>query len=108
MLYTIKKSFATHEIKRDKHILYFEEYGSPNGAPVIFLHGGPGSGFSESQKAMFNHSRFRVIFLDQRGSGKSKPYRALFDNNTNFLIEDIEAIRKVLNIKNFHGWRSLS
>ena len=101
MLYTIKKSFATHEIKRGKHILYFEEYGSPSGAPVIFLHGGPGSGFSESQKAMFNHSRFRVIFLDQRGSGKSKPYRALFDNNTNFLIEDIEAIRKTLNIKNW-------
>ncbi len=69
------------------------------GMPVIFLHGGPGSGCSDSQKALFNSSKFRVIFLDQRGSGKSKPLRHLVDNNTQLLIEDIEAIRTFLNIK---------
>tara|TARA_E500000178_G_scaffold173083_1_gene172314 strand:+ start:429 stop:1379 length:951 start_codon:yes stop_codon:yes gene_type:complete len=99
MLYTIKKSFATHEIQRGLHSLYFEEYGTPSGIPVIFLHGGPGSGCSESQKALFNNSKYRVIFLDQRGAGRSKPYRFLKDNKTYLLIEDIEAIRTYLDIK---------
>ena len=31
MLYPIKKSFAIHEIKRDEHKLYFEEYGKKKG-----------------------------------------------------------------------------
>ena len=101
MLYNIKKSFATHEMKRGKHILYFEEYGKPEGIPVIFLHGGPGAGCSDSHKALFNNNKFRVIFLDQRGSGKSKPYRCLEENNTDLLIDDIEKIRNFLNIKSW-------
>ena len=56
MLYNIKKSFAIHHIKQNQHIIYFEEYGNPLGIPVIFLHGGPGSGCNEAQKAIFNFS----------------------------------------------------
>ena len=78
MLYPIKKSFAIHEIKRDEHILYFEEYGNKRGnLPVIFLHGGPGSGCAEWQKSLFDSRVYRVIFLDQRGAGKSSPKRLL-------------------------------
>ena len=51
MLYPINKSFAIHEIKKTRHTLYIEEYGNKNGLPVIFLHGGPGSGCSNWQKA---------------------------------------------------------
>ena len=51
MLYPIQKSFAIHEIERDEHIIYFEEYGNKRGLPIIFLHGGPGSGCAEWQKA---------------------------------------------------------
>ena len=101
MLYNIKKSFATHEMKRGRHILYFEEYGKPDGIPVIFLHGGPGAGCSDRHKALFDNNRFRVIFLDQRGSGKSKPYRCLEENSTDLLIDDIEKIRNFLNIKSW-------
>ena len=57
MLYNIKKSFATHHIKQDDHIIYFEEYGNPKGIPVIFLHGGPGSGCNEAQKAIFDYKK---------------------------------------------------
>lgn len=28
----------------DIHSLYWEECGSPNGVPIIILHGGPGNG----------------------------------------------------------------
>ena len=47
MLYNIKKSFAIHHINVDKYKIYFEEYGVPDGIPVLFLHGGPGSGCSD-------------------------------------------------------------
>ena len=77
MLYTIKNTFATHEINRGLHTLYLEEYGNPKGIPILFLHGGPGSGCANWQKELFNYKVYRVVFLDQRGSGKSTPKRLL-------------------------------
>ncbi len=101
MLYSIKKSFATHQVKKGQHNIYFEEYGIPSGKPVLFLHGGPGSGCNEGQKAIFNYKKYRVIFLDQRGSGKSTPKGNTRNNNTKLLIQDIEMIRKHLKIKSW-------
>ena len=99
MLYPIKKSFAIHEIQRDDHILYIEEYGNKSGRPIIFLHGGPGSGCAEWQKSLFDSRVYRVIFLDQRGAGKSSPKRLLKNNTLIHLIEDLEYIRIFLKIK---------
>ncbi|MEC8100376.1 MAG: alpha/beta fold hydrolase [Pseudomonadota bacterium] len=101
MLYPIKKSFATYEVKRGKHTVYFEDYGNKQGKPVIFLHGGPGSGCSDWQKSLFNNKVFRVIFLDQRGSGRSFPKRLLEKNTTYELVDDIEFIRTFLKINEF-------
>ena len=98
MLYNIKKPFATHHIQLKHHQVYYEEYGNPNGVPVLFLHGGPGSGCNSSQKSFFNHKKFRVIFIDQRGSGKSKPRASTKENTTQLLIMDIEKIRELLDI----------
>ena len=92
MLYNIKKPFAIHHIEEGPYKIYFEEYGISSGIPVLFLHGGPGSGCSPNQKALFNNKKFRVIFLDQRGSGKSLPKGEIVDNNTQNLIKDIEKI----------------
>ena len=33
------------------HSIYFEQYGNPKGIPILFLHGGPGAGFSKSHKS---------------------------------------------------------
>ena len=52
----------------DGHSLYFELYGNPKGIPVLFLHGGPGAGFSDKDRQFFNKRRYNVIFFDQRGS----------------------------------------
>ena len=60
MLYNIKKSFATHHIHEDGHKIYFEEYGKKNGIPILFLHGGPGSGCNPSQRSLFNSEKFRI------------------------------------------------
>ncbi|UWV81218.1 alpha/beta hydrolase [Mycoplasmopsis cynos] len=47
---------------------------------------------------MFNLTKFKLIFFDQRGCGKSQPFLELKDNNTNELVEDIEKLRKYLNL----------
>ena len=84
------------------HKIYYEQYGNPNGKPILFLHGGPGAGFSNSHKAFFDPKIFRVIFFDQRGSGKSVPYAETDNNNTQSLITDIESLRIFLKIDNWY------
>lgn len=83
------------------HQLYCWQAGNPNGVPFVYLHGGPGGQTSESDTVFFDLEKCRVIFFDQRGCGKSTPRFSLVDNNTDNLIEDIEKIRKHLNIDNW-------
>ena len=55
------------------HTIYWEEVGNPDGAPVIFLHGGPGAGLSPQHRRFFDPQHYRIILFDQRGAGKSTP-----------------------------------
>jgi proline iminopeptidase len=80
------------------HEIYWEESGNPKGIPVIFLHGGPGSGTDEGHRCYFNPDLYRIVLMDQRGCGKSKPFSSLIDNTTWHLIEDIEKLREHLGI----------
>jgi len=92
--------YETSYVKTDdEHELYMEQIGNPEGIPIIFLHGGPGSGCQIHHRNLFNLDSSRIIFLDQRGAGKSLPKRSLTNNTTSYLIKDIELIRKKLNIK---------
>ncbi|PLX12643.1 MAG: prolyl aminopeptidase [Marinilabiliales bacterium] len=76
----------------DGHSLYYELYGNPNGIPVLFLHGGPGAGFSEKDKQFFDESVYNVIFFDQRGASRSKPFGSIENNTTQDLVSDINKI----------------
>lgn len=80
------------------HELYWEECGNPKGVPVIFLHGGPGSGTDPSHRSYFDPKIYRIVLMDQRGCGKSKPHSNLVDNTTWHLVEDIERLRNHLKI----------
>lgn len=82
----------------DGHNLHVARYGNPEGRPVLFLHGGPGSGCNESQRQLFDPARDHAIFMDQRGAGKSLPKCARHANTTAHLIGDIEAVRAHLGI----------
>jgi proline iminopeptidase len=82
----------------DVHSLYFEEYGNPKGIKILFLHGGPGLGFSDQDKAIFDSNKFQVIFIDQRGCGKSLPKGELVCNTTLYLVEDIDKVLDHLEI----------
>ena len=81
------------------HRLWWEESGSPDGLPVVFLHGGPGAGCAPAYRRFFDPQSYRVILFDQRGSGRSKPYASTDHNDTQSLIEDIEALREHLDVE---------
>ncbi len=83
----------------DLHELYVEEAGNPNGEPVVFLHGGPGGGFSPKHRRLVDPAFYRIILFDQRGSGQSTPHACLEENTTWHLVDDMETIRKTLGIE---------
>lgn len=83
------------------HQLYFEEWGNPDGTPIFYLHGGPGGGFNDSNKLLFDPNRHHVIFHDQRGSGRSTPYASTEHNTTQDLIDDINMLAEHLGIDSF-------
>lgn len=81
------------------HKIYWEDWGNPKAkVPIFYLHGGPGAGIKEKDKLLFDNLRQRVIFFDQRGAGRSRPYAGLANNTTQDLINDIDKLRKHLNI----------
>jgi proline iminopeptidase len=84
----------------DGHQVYWECCGNPNGKPALYLHGGPGSGFSPGQRRFFDPYVYRAVLFDQRGSGRSRPLASepdadLRTNTTAHLIDDIEALRRM-------------
>ena len=81
------------------HDLYWEVCGNPRGIPALFLHGGPGGGCSATSRRFFDPSHYRIILFDQRGCGRSTPTGSLESNTTAHLIDDIERLRKLLNIE---------
>lgn len=85
----------------DGHILHVEECGAVDGLPVLFLHGGPGSGCTPAQRRLFDPRRFRVILIDQRGAGRSLPSGELEANTTIDLVADLDYVREALGIP---GW----
>ena len=82
----------------DGHRVYFEQCGHLSGLPVVFLHGGPGSGCSSKHRQLFNPSNTHVVLFDQRGCGRSTADHPLTCNHTQALVQDIERLRLQLKI----------
>lgn len=86
-------------ISGNSHEIYYEICGNPVGKPVVFLHGGPGSGCNPNQRRFFDPAHYQIILIDQRGCGRSLPQGSIEQNTTDDLVQDIEAIRIELNIE---------
>ncbi|CAI5716129.1 unnamed protein product [Peronospora destructor] len=98
-LYPCIQPFNTGTLQVSRvHELYYEECGNPYGKPVIMVHGGPGAGCSDDMRRYHDPRIYRIILLDQRGSGRSKPHASLEDNTTWHLVEDMEKLRRHLDI----------
>lgn len=81
------------------HTMYWEQSGNPHGVPVLFVHGGPGTGTKPATRRFFDPTFYRIILFDQRGAGRSTPQGELRENTTPHLIGDIETLRKHLGIE---------
>lgn len=81
------------------HSIYWEECGLKVGLPVVYLHGGPGGGIDDGDRLYFDPTTYRSVLFDQRGSGKSTPHASLEENTTWDLVDDIERLRKHLQIE---------
>ncbi|MBM3601656.1 MAG: prolyl aminopeptidase [Alphaproteobacteria bacterium] len=82
-----------------RHVMYWEQCGRRDGVPVVFLHGGPGSGASPTHRRFFDPTHYRIVVYDQRGAGRSTPLGELVDNTTHHLVADIEMLRRHLGIE---------
>jgi len=99
-MYPEIEPYRTHRIAVDnRHTLYVEECGNPQGLPVIFLHGGPGAGIAPYHRRFFDPARYRIILFDQRGAGRSTPFADLTDNTTWHLVADIETLREQMSVE---------
>jgi len=98
-LYPEIKPYARHELAvEEPHVLYVDESGSPDGLPVLFVHGGPGGGCDALSRRFFDPTLYRIITFDQRGCGRSTPHASLENNTTAHLIADMQRIREHLGI----------
>jgi proline iminopeptidase len=102
-LYPPLEPHHTHRLRVSPvHELYVEESGNPQGIPVVFFHGGPGSHTDPMHRRFFDPSKYRIVLFDQRGAGKSTPHASLVDNTTWHLVSDAEHIRTHLGIERWH------
>jgi len=104
ILYPPTKPYETGSlIVGDGQRVHWEQSGNPDGKPVVVLHGGPGAGSRPWYRRFFDKDRYRIIQLDQRGTGRSTPSAAepdvdLRHNTTWHLVADLELLRRNLGI----------
>jgi proline iminopeptidase len=82
----------------DGHSIYWERSGTRGAKPAVFLHGGPGGGFSPSHRRLFDPKLYDVMLFDQRGCGRSTPNASLDNNTTWHLVADIEKLREMMGV----------
>ena len=89
----------THEIAvGGSHVLQVQEFGAPDGLPAAVLHGGPGSSASPLLRRGFDPAHWRLVCIDQRGCGASRPRGETADNTTALLVDDMRRVRAHLGI----------
>ena len=98
-LYPPIEPFASgHLDVGDGHRIYWERCGTPGAKPAVFLHGGPGGGFSPEHRRLFDPARYDLLLFDQRGCGQSTPHASLDANTTWHLVADIERLRAIMGV----------
>jgi proline iminopeptidase len=85
----------------DGNLVYWEEHGS--GTPALMVHGGPGSGCGPHHLDLFDLDAYRVVLVDQRNCGRSRPHASdpatdLKANTTRHLVADFERVREHLGL----------
>jgi proline iminopeptidase len=91
--------FAIQEGFVDSHgaLIYYESVG--RGAPLMIIHGGPGASHDYFLPYLLPLMRTnRLVFIDERGSGKSSKLEDPSQYTVANMVEDIEAVRQALGL----------
>lgn len=91
--------FAVEEGFIDSHgvMIYYEAFG--RGEPLVILHGGPGASHDYFLPYLLPLARKnRLIFIDERGSGRSQKIENSSAYTVENMVEDVEAIRQELEL----------
>lgn len=76
-------------------LIYTVSFG--RGAPLVVLHGGPGASHDYFLPYLLPLARHnRLVFIDERGSGKSEKVEDVSKYTVEAMAEDVEAVRKAL------------
>lgn len=90
---------------RDGSQIYWETSGNPGGIPLVWLHGGPGTGLmSGGYRGAPDQAEWLIVGLDQRGCGRSRPLATepgfdLSTLTTHAMIADLEDLREHLGVE---------
>ncbi len=69
------------------------------GAPLVIVHGGPGASHEYFLPYLLPLARTnRLVFLDERGSGRSEKLEDLSKYTVDAMVEDVEAVRVALGL----------
>jgi proline iminopeptidase len=78
-------------------LIYYQIIG--RGAPLMIVHGGPGASHDYFLPYLLPLARNnKVIFIDERGSGRSEKLEDASQYTVENMVEDVEAVRQALNL----------
>ncbi|HEV2175889.1 MAG TPA: proline iminopeptidase-family hydrolase [Terriglobia bacterium] len=81
----------------DSHgvLIYYAEFGY--GPPLLIVHGGPGASHDYFLPYLLPLARHnKLIFIDERGSGRSQKLEDVRQYTVENMVEDVEAVRQGL------------
>jgi proline iminopeptidase len=78
-------------------LIYYAEIG--RGAPLMIVHGGPGASHDYLLPYLLPLARHnRLVFIDERGSGRSEKLEDASGYTVENMVEDVEAVRESLKL----------
>lgn len=92
-VYPIREGF----VDANGVMIYYMSTG--HGQPLMILHGGPGASHDYFLPYLLPLARYnRVIFIDERGSGRSQKLEDRSGYTIENMVEDVEAVRQALGL----------
>jgi proline iminopeptidase len=78
-------------------LIYYVAFG--NGSPLVIVHGGPGADHTYFLPYLLPLARtHRLVFIDERGSGRSQRLQDVHQYTVKNMVEDVEDVRQALHL----------
>ncbi|HZK93258.1 MAG TPA: alpha/beta fold hydrolase [Prolixibacteraceae bacterium] len=97
-----KDTSSVYEIKEgyvdaNGVLIYYKIFGK--GQPLVIVHGGPGASHDYFLPYLVPLARKnQLIFIDERGSGRSQKIENVSDYTVENMADDVEAVRQALGL----------